>query len=143
MIEKSVLLPCPPERAFALFTERAGEWWPPARRHTKDPASTIRMEAAGRFFERAGDGQEVELGRVRVWQPPARLVLDWYPGTDAAHPTEVEVEFVVEGTGTRVRVVHREGPASAELFPARAPRYDASWELVLAALAGAAGLAER
>ena len=64
MIVKSVVLNCSVERAFALFTQRAGEWWPANRRHTKDTSSTIHVEATGRFFERATDGTEVELGRL-------------------------------------------------------------------------------
>jgi uncharacterized protein YndB with AHSA1/START domain len=137
-IVKDVLLECAPAKAWTLFTERAGEWWPDSRRHTQDPASRIVMDAAGRFFERATDGREVELGRVREWAPPRRLVLDWYPGTDAGHPTEVVVTFAAEGGATRVVVEHRPLPTSADLWDKRAPRYDASWELVLPAWAAAA-----
>jgi uncharacterized protein YndB with AHSA1/START domain len=137
MIEKTVLLPVDVERAFALFTEEISVWWPPERRHTSDPSSAMFLLASGRFFERASDGREVELGRVRAFEPPKRLLLDWYPGTDAAHPTEVEVLFVAEGgpESTRVTVHHRPTPASEALYPTRAPRYAGSWDLVLAALA--------
>ena len=61
MIAKSVILSCAPERAFVLFTEEAGLWWPAARRHSKDANSIIRMEAGGRFYERSSDGHEVDL----------------------------------------------------------------------------------
>jgi len=70
MIEKSVRLACTPSRAFELLTEQAGAWWPRERRHTTDPHSVIRIEASGRFYERAADGTEVELGVVRVFSPP-------------------------------------------------------------------------
>lgn len=138
MIEKSAFLTCSPERAFTLFTERASEWWPETVRHTPDPRSEIRMLASGRFWERGGDGHEVELGRVLVWEPPRRLVLDFYPGTDAEHPTEVVVRFAEEDTGTRVVVEHRPKAESAELWAARAPRFERNWDLVLPALEGAA-----
>jgi uncharacterized protein YndB with AHSA1/START domain len=72
-----------------------------------------------------------------VWDPPQRLLLDWYPGTDIDHPTEVEIRFVPEYGGTRVTVEHRPLPVSAPLWKDRAPRYDKSWDLVLAALVGA------
>jgi uncharacterized protein YndB with AHSA1/START domain len=141
MIEKSVVLRCPPARAFTLFTERAGDWWPADRRHTKDPSSTITIEPlarGGRFYERAGEGTEVELGKVRVYDPPTRLLLDWYPGTSAAAPTVVEVHFEPTSDGTRVTVQHREGPASAELYRERVPRYVSSWDKVFEAWAAAA-----
>jgi uncharacterized protein YndB with AHSA1/START domain len=144
-IEKSVVLACSIERAFALFTEEIGQWWPPDRRHTGDPESTMQLLASGRFFERARDGREIELGRVRAWEPPSRLVLDFYPGTSADHPTEVEVLFaaVAAPAATRVTVLHRATPASAGLFERTAPRFAASWDRVLMALARrASGLAD-
>ena len=138
MIHKTVVLRCAAPRAFELFTERAGEWWPPDRRHTGDPASAIVVEAGGRFYERAPGGREVELGVVRVFEPCARLVLDWYPGTGKAQPTHVEVRFEPEGESTRVTVEHRAGPFSEEVYPTRMGAYDASWTRVLAALERAA-----
>ncbi len=135
MIVKSVVLRCDPERAFSLFTERAGQWWPGDRRHTEDADSTIRIEASGRFFERASDGTEVELGLVRVFEPARRLVLDWYPGTGPARATRVEVRFEAVAEGTRVTVTHDAGSAGAELFAQNAPAYARSWESVLAAAA--------
>jgi uncharacterized protein YndB with AHSA1/START domain len=139
VIHKTALLRCAPARAFALFTEHAGEWWPPQRRHTGDPGSAIVVDPAGRFYERAADGREVELGAVRVFEPGVRLVLDWYPGTGPALPTHVEVRFEPEGGATRVTVDHRPGPFSVDAYRARAAAYEGSWDLVLTALARAAG----
>jgi hypothetical protein len=138
MIEKSAFLTCSPTRAFELFTERASDWWPEAVRHTPDPRSEIRMLASGRFWERARDGHEVELGRVLVWEPAERLVLDFYPGTDALHPTEVVVKFAQEAEGTRVVVEHRAKAESAALWAAGAPRFERNWSIVLPALQAAA-----
>jgi uncharacterized protein YndB with AHSA1/START domain len=138
MIEKSLFLPCAPERAFLLLTEQAGHWWPPDRRHTKDPESRILIEARGRFFERAADGTEVELGVVRVFEPPRKLVLDWYPGTGPSEPTHVEILLFPEGTGTRVQLFHKPGPHSASSYAKKAAAYERSWTLVLAAWLDAA-----
>lgn len=138
MITRSVFLACPPGEAFRLFTERAGAWWPVDRRHTGDPRSEILLVPEGRFWERGGDGREVDLGWVRAWDPPGRLVLDFFVGTDAQHPTEVTVTFTREEGGTRVTVEHRPTPLSEELWARRSPAFDRSWELVLAALAVAA-----
>lgn len=128
------MLRCRPERAFALFTDHAGEWWPPERRHTKDAASQIRIEASGRFYERATDGTEVELGVARLFSPPHRLLLDWFPGTGKDHPTQVEVLFEAQGAGTRVTIIHRAGRAGDVLFEGKVSAYLGSWDLVLAAL---------
>lgn len=133
MIHKTVLLPCLPDRAFSLFTERIDEWWPKERRHIQHAESTILL-APKRFFERGPDGTEVELGRVRAWEPPVRVMFDWYPGTGPEQPTEVEVRFVEVGASTRVEVRHGPGAAGFDLFSRRAPKYEASWDLVLDAL---------
>jgi uncharacterized protein YndB with AHSA1/START domain len=142
MIVKTVELRCEPARAFALFTERAGEWWPSERRHTDDDASTIRIEREGRFYECAADGTEVQLGLVRRFEPPHRLALDWYPGSGTAHPTFVEVEFEPIVGGTRITVTHGAGAAPLETYDENATGYDRSWNLVLDALALAASTEE-
>lgn len=134
MITKSVVLRCSVERAFALFTQHAGEWWPADWRHARDLNSSIHIEPSGRFFERASDGTEVELGTVRMFEPPARLILDWFAGTGRDRPTHVEVLFEAVETGTRVTVVHRPGAADEALYKRSAPIFERAWDAVLAAL---------
>jgi uncharacterized protein YndB with AHSA1/START domain len=68
-----------------------------------------------------------------VFEPPRRLVLDWYPGTGPAEPTHVEILLVPEGAGTRVHLVHRAGAHSADSYAKRAAAYEKSWTLVFAA----------
>ena len=139
MITRSVLLPLDVGAAFTLFTTRIAEWWPPDRRHTQDPASEILLLPTGRFYERAASGEEVDRGRVRAWEPPGRIVLDFFIATGPDRPTEVEITFRARGTSTEVVVTHRATTASAALWVERAPRYERSWDVVLAALARAAG----
>ena len=102
------------------------------------PQSTISLVASGRFWERANDGDEIELGRVVSWEPPQRLVLDFYPGTDPEHPTAVEITFAAEGDGTRIVIEHTPKRESAELWDARVERFDHAWSLMLPALDDAA-----
>ncbi len=135
MIVKTVFLACSPARAFVLFTEHASEWWPPARRHTDDPNSRIAFTSEGRFFERSSGGTEVELGRVKEWDPPRRLVMQFYPGTHPEQPTEVTVTFLSEGPGTRLRLEHRPTAASEEIWESRAAKFERSWDLLLPSLA--------
>lgn len=138
MIVKSVLLPLDPVAAFALFTTKINAWWPPDRRHTQDPASEIILLDSGRFYERASDGREVDLGHVQSWDAPHRILLDFFIATGPDKPTEVEILFVAHGSGTQVTVTHRPKPSSAEVWTQRAPRYEQSWQAVLAALLRAA-----
>ena len=138
MIVKSVMLPLPPPAAFELFTRKIGEWWPPDRRHTQDPTSEIFLLQSGRFYERAQDGQEVELRYVRSWERPSRILFDFFIATGPEKPTEVEITFAADEGGTRVTVTHRPKPSSEALWTERAPRYTRSWDVVLAGLSQAA-----
>ena len=137
MMVKSVVLPLGPAAAFALFTGKIAHWWPPDRRHTQDPKSEIFLLESGRFYERARDGREVELGAVRSWDFPNRILLDFFIATGPDKPTEVEIAFVAHEGGTKVIVMHRPKAASEALWQERAPRYERSWDVVLAALARA------
>lgn len=134
MIVKTMVLRCSVERAFALFTERAGQWWPAERRHTGDPASTIHIEPGGRFYERATDGREVEMGIVRQFEAPHRLLLDWFAGTGSDRPTRVEVSFEPHEQGSMVTVRHGPGEADDERYGRSAPIFGRSWDAVLTAL---------
>jgi hypothetical protein len=139
MITRSVLLPLAPAAAFTLFTARIGEWWPAERRHTEDPGSQIFLLETGRFFERGRSGEEVDLGRVRAWEPPSRILLDFFIATGPDRPTEVEITFLARGPSTEVTVIHRPTAASMELWTDRAPKYGRSWDVTLAGLVRAAG----
>ena len=139
MIVNSVLLAMDATQAFAFVTTRISDWWPPERRHTGDKHSSIFLLASGRFYERASDGREVELGKVTLWNEPHVIVLDFYIATGPDHPTEVEMRFETEGSQTRLTVIHRPKPESAHLWDDRSPRYAASWSIVLASLQHHAG----
>lgn len=138
MISKSVHLPLSLEQAFELFTNEISLWWPADRRHLNDPNSQLFLQENARFYERANSGTELELGRVRVWHRPHRIVLDFFMGTDAAHPTEVEIRFVAENGGTRVSVEHRPLASSADVWGKRATIFGRSWDSVLSSLCEAA-----
>ena len=135
MIEKSIWLRCPPAQAFELFTSGVSDWWPKTHRPSKDPGSELFLERSGRFWERARDGREIELGRVLEWEPPHRLAPDFYIGTSADRPTAMEATFIAENGGTRVKIHHRAKPESEEAWSQRAPVYERAWDAVLEALA--------
>ena len=89
-------------------------------------AGAARLRAGrGRPADRAREGGKVfEIGRIRVWEPPHRLVFAW---RQASFPldlhTEVEVAFQAVGEETRVSVEHRgfdqvpAGNAARHRFP--------------------------
>jgi hypothetical protein len=114
-VRKEIVVEASQARAFRVFTEEHGLWWPLASHHIGEkPAETAIIEprAGGRWFERAADGSECLWGKVAVWDPPGRLVLSWEIGATWKHDesiaTEVEVRFVVLGPAlTRIELEHR------------------------------------
>jgi uncharacterized protein YndB with AHSA1/START domain len=101
-----------PERAFEVFVRDIGAWWRPSPLFQTTPRAPGRLafepEPGGRFTETLANGKVFEIGRILVWEPPARLVFSW---RQASFPpdltTEVEVCFVGVGDETRVSVEHR------------------------------------
>jgi uncharacterized protein YndB with AHSA1/START domain len=100
-----------PERAFAAFVEEIGAWWRPSPLFQTTPRpGRLSFEPGehGRLIETREGGKVFEIGRVRVWAPPHRLVFSW---RQANFPldlhTEVEVGFEAVGEETRVSVEHR------------------------------------
>ena len=123
----SVSVGVAPAEAFRVFTEQIDQWWRRGVkfRHAGSRRGFMHVEpcAGGRMFEAIeGEGTEtvIEVGRIRVWDPPQRLVFSWRNANFAAgESTEVEVEFRSAGAGTLVCVTHRGWGALRDDHPAR------------------------
>lgn len=95
----SVTVAVPPPLAFEIFTKEIDRWWRRGMkfRHAGKHSGFLRIEPQmdGRLFESIdGDGgpHVLEVGRVRVWEPPRRLCFTWRNANFAPHElTEVEV----------------------------------------------------
>jgi uncharacterized protein YndB with AHSA1/START domain len=110
----SVAVEVPPADAFAIFTEDIDRWWRRGLkyRHSVSSSGFIRIEAQlhGRLFESFetdGNTHVIEVGRIRLWEPPHRLAFSWRNANFAADEnTDVEITFEPNSSGTLVTVVH-------------------------------------
>jgi uncharacterized protein YndB with AHSA1/START domain len=104
---RALHLTVPPSRAFELFTDSIGSWWPlPSHGLFGSAAADVGFED-GRLVERSVDGRTAVWGEVLAWQPPDRLLISWHPGGTADAAGEVEVVFgPVDGGGTRIELRH-------------------------------------
>jgi uncharacterized protein YndB with AHSA1/START domain len=100
-----------PERTFEAFVEEIGAWWRPNMLFQTTPRPGVlsfEPGEGGRLIETRAGGKVFEIGTIRVWEPPLRLVFSW---RQANFPpdlhTEVEVGFEAVGDETRVSVEHR------------------------------------
>ena len=102
----------PPERAFAAFVGEIGAWWRPNGLFQTTPRApgvlAFEPGEGGRLTETLASGKVFEIGRIRVWDPPHRLVFSWRQANFPPElSTEVEVRFEAVGEETRVSVEHR------------------------------------
>lgn len=139
VVRKMVTVDCTVEEAFRVFTVDALSWWPVGTHsiHGDDLQEVVFEEReGGEVYELSKSGAKGHWATVTAWEPPGRLVLAWNILGREAVPTEVEVRFLAEGTGTRVELEHRGWEAIADEAPAKRENYDAGWDKVLEAYEG-------
>jgi uncharacterized protein YndB with AHSA1/START domain len=132
-VRKTVTVAAPVERAFRVFTERIGDWWP-VRTHSvhEEQAERVELEPrlGGELYE-VWSGGRVPWGTITVWEPPHRLVYTWHPGYSPDEATEVEVRFTAHGEETLVELVHRGWEARGDLARKMRDGYETGWDPVL------------
>lgn len=139
-IRKSFTVRTGREKAWEVFTARFGSWWPKTHYIGSSPLTDAAIEprAGGRWYGIHEDGVERPWGQVKVWEPPARLVLDWqisheWGFTESLH-TDVEVLFTALGEAeTRIDFEHRGLEAFGDSEAAAQTRsgMDRGWGLIL------------
>ncbi|MGB2626320.1 MAG: SRPBCC family protein [Candidatus Acidiferrum sp.] len=116
VVRKTLRVEVPAERAFQVFTERMGMWWPPSHHVGVTPFRDILIDKkqGGRWYEINVAGAECVWGTVLAYEPPKKVVLswhlqpDWSFSADLAKASEVALEFIAEGPETtRVEFEHR------------------------------------
>jgi uncharacterized protein YndB with AHSA1/START domain len=101
-----------PDRAFAAFVDDIGAWWQasPLFAFTPRDPGVLAFEPGegGRLVTTLPSGLVFEIGKIRAWDPPRRLVCGWRQAAFTPdQDTEVEVRFELVGDETRVTVEHR------------------------------------
>ena len=145
-----VVVDAPIERAFAVFTERFGDFKPREHNLLAVPIAETVFEprAGGRIYDCGVDGSECRWARIVSYEPPRRVVFTWDISptwqleTDHSRTSEVEVRFTAEtGERTRVDLTHRHldrhGPGWRSV--ADGVDGDAGWPLYLNRYAGLLG----
>jgi uncharacterized protein YndB with AHSA1/START domain len=144
-----------PARAFEAFTADIGTWWRPSPlfRFTPRDPGVLSFEAGegGRLIETLPNGTVFEIGEIRAWEPPTRLVFGWRQATFAPdQATQVEVSFEAVGDETRVTVEHTGWDVVPAAHAARhgfpdtifLRRHAEWWQLLLASYKEGLGRAE-
>ena len=136
-VRHAVHVRCPVPHAFAVFTERVDEWWPPS--HRRDGGTVVLKPGVnGRLVEQGRDGSERVLGTTAAWTPPTELAFDWHLGATAQTATRVTITFSRAGEGTDVQVLHVEGPRSLPDWASTARIFTRAWSHLMTAFTAAA-----
>jgi uncharacterized protein YndB with AHSA1/START domain len=115
-VRRQIVVEAPIERAFAVFTERFGDFKPREHNLLSAPIAETVFEprVGGNIIDRATDGSECRWARILAYDPPSRVVFSWDIGpqwqveTNPDLTSEVEVRFVAESSlRTRVELEHR------------------------------------
>jgi len=115
VVRRQIVVQAPLERAFAVFTERFGDFKPPEHNllGVAIAETVFEPKVGGHIYDR-GVGSECRWARVLAYEPPDRVVFSWDISpqwqieTDPDHTSEVEVRFVAETPQrTRVELEHR------------------------------------
>ncbi len=141
VVRRQIVVDAPIERAFAVFTERFGDFKPPEHNLLAAPIAETVFEprVGGHIYDRGTDGSECRWARVLAYEPPVRVVFSWDIGpswqveTEPENTSEVEVRFTADGQRTRVELEHRNidrhGPGWEAV--ADGVGHDAGWPLYL------------
>jgi uncharacterized protein YndB with AHSA1/START domain len=134
VIEKSVTVAAPVDRAFRVFTEEIHTWWP-LRTHAVDTENSeaviLEGREGGRLFERTPSGDEHIWGVVSTWDPPNRVGYTWHPGRGEETAQEVEVTFTPVAGGTRVYLRHWGWEKLGDRLEEIVADYTGGWDAVL------------
>lgn len=115
-VRTSIIVEAPIARAFSVFTEGIGTWWPPEHHILEAELAEMVFEPSvgGHVYDRGLDGSECRWARVLAYEPPSRVVISWDINprwqieTDHEKTSEVEVRFTAEGPDrTHVALEHR------------------------------------
>lgn len=116
VVLRQLVVEAPVELAFAVFTERFGDFKPPEHNllGVAIAETVFEPRIGGHIVDRGVDGSECRWARVAVYEPPDRVVFSWDIGpqwqleTEPENTSEVEVRFVAEAPQrTRVELEHR------------------------------------
>jgi uncharacterized protein YndB with AHSA1/START domain len=150
VVRRHIVVEAPYEKAFAVFTERLGDFKPPEHNLLEAPIAETVFEprVGGHIYDRATDGTVCRWARVLVYEPPRRIVFSWDIGPtwqleiNPENASEVEVRFIEETADrTRVELEHRNidrhGPGWEAV--ADGVGHDQGWPLYLARYAALFG----
>ncbi|HHB83727.1 MAG TPA: ATPase [Devosia sp.] len=124
-IIREVVVNASPQRAFEIFVQKTGNWWPVEHSLVQGRKDVIiEPFPGGRWYELGENDTQYQWGEVVEAEPGKRLLISWQLSDewefDPGSASQVEVVFTVEGDKTRVTLTHRDfenmGPKADDTY---------------------------
>ena len=132
-LRREIIVDADPELAFAVFTQRIGEWWPVHQHSVYGAGATVAFVDQGlgsTIVESSAGAADAVWGTVTRWDPPTSVAFTWHPGKTAEAASQVSVAFEAADGKTLVRLEHTGWEIFADPVAAR-EEYGHGWPAVL------------
>ena len=137
-IIKTIVVPCSQEKAFEVFVNEIGSWWPLDKRsmskvHSGKPAKSLRIEPkqGGKIVEIGHDDTEHHWGTINSYDPHDSLSMDFHMGLPPDSASLVEVRFTaLENERTRVELTQSNWEAFGDMAPMMRDGYGSGWVII-------------
>ncbi len=137
-IIKTIEVPCSQKKAFGVFVNEMGSWWPLDKRSMSminggKPAKSLRIEPkqGGKIVEIGHDDTEHLWGTIKSYDPHDSLSMDFHMGLPAENASLVEVRFTeLENERTRVELTQSNWEAFGEMAEMMRDGYGSGWGII-------------
>ena len=134
----TIEVPCNQEKAFGVFVDEMGSWWPLDQRsmslmHTGMPAKSLRVEArqGGKIVEIGSDDTEHLWGTINLYDPHDFVSMDFHMGLPPENASLVEVRFTTLGEDqTRVELTQSNWEAFGDIAEMMRDGYGSGWVII-------------
>ena len=138
-IIKTIDVLCGQEKAFAVFVNEMGSWWPLDKRSMSlmqsdgKPAKSLSIEAklGGKIVEIGHDDTEYLWGTIRSYDPNDSVSMDFHMGLPPENASLVEVRFTaLDNERTRVELTQSNFEAFGDMAEMMRGGYGSGWVII-------------
>ena len=137
-IVKTIEVPCSQKKAFGVFVNEMGSWWPLDQRsmslmNSGKPAKSLRVEAkqGGKIVEIGSDDTEHLWGTIKSYYPHDFVSMDFHMGLPPENASLVEVRFTALGNErTRVELTQSNWEAFGDMAEMMRSGYGSGWVII-------------
>lgn len=136
-IVKTIEVPCSQEKAFKVFVNDMGNWWPLDKRcmSMKDgqSAKSLQVEAklGGKIVEISQDDTEHFWGTFKTFNPHDSVSMNFHMGMPPENASLVEVQFTALGAEqTRVQLTQSNFEAFGDMAEMMRGGYGSGWVII-------------